>query len=164
MTKKNIVLLLVIVCFLAVMCISIWGKQPELDSRVPVTDLIICTMDGEAITDINENSGRKEKMVTTEHSTEYTEENPFTYEFLVKVMPENATDVSLEYEIFKGEEVVTVTQSTEGNVHHFVVTFSEQSEAIIKFTTNKKDTVKSDYILFTWTGSDSGGDVEIPLF
>lgn len=163
MTKKNIVLLLVIVCFLAVMCISIWGKQPEIPSRVPVSSIVILNNEGNEITDVNQNSNRKEKMVSIERSDEYTEENPFTYNFSVKVLPDNAADVSLNYEILKGEDIITITQETENNIHYFTVTFKEQDECNIKFTTNKIDTVKTDYLLFTWTGNQDGGEIEIPF-
>lgn len=161
MTKKNIILILVIVCFLTVMAISVWGKLPELSSRVPVTGLIILDSEGNEITEINENSNRKEKVVSTERSSEYTEDNPFVYEFTVKVTPDDVTDASLTYEIIKGEDVVTVEQTTNGNIHSFKVTFKELSECNIKFSTNKTDTTQIDYLLFTWTGRESGGDIEL---
>ena len=36
MTKKNIILILVIVCFLTIMVMSIWGKQAELPQYTAV--------------------------------------------------------------------------------------------------------------------------------
>lgn len=161
MTKKNTILILVIICFLTVMAISIWGKKPELSSRVPVTGMVICDNEGNEITEINENSNRKEKLVTNERSSDYTEDNPFVYEFSVKVTPDDVTDASLNYEVIKGSEIVTVEQTTNGNIHSFKVTFSELSECNIKFSTNKTDTTQIDYLLFTWTGSEDGGNIEI---
>lgn len=161
MTKKNTILILVIICFLTVMAISIWGKKPELSSRVPVTGMIICDNEGNEITEINENSNRKEKLVTNERSSDYTEDNPFVYEFSVKVTPDDVTDASLNYEVIKGSEIVTVEQTTNGNIHSFKVTFSELSECNIKFSTNKTDTTQIDYLLFIWTGSEDGGNIEI---
>lgn len=161
MTKKNTILILVIICFLTVMAISIWGKKPELSSRVPVTGMIIYDNEGNEITEINENSNRKEKLVTNERSSDYTEDNPFVYEFSVKVTPDDVTDASLNYEVIKGSEIVTVEQTTNGNIHSFKVTFSELSECNIKFSTNKTDTTQIDYLLFTWTGSEDGGNIEI---
>lgn len=161
MTKKNTILILVIICFLTVMAISIWGKKPELSSRVPVTGMIIYDNEGNEITEINENSNRKEKLVTNERSSDYTEDNPFVYEFSVKVTPDDVTDASLNYEVIKGSEIVTVEQTTNGNIHSFKVTFSELSECNIKFSTNKTDTTQIDYLLFIWTGSEDGGNIEI---
>ena len=161
MTKKNTILILVIICFLTVMAISIWGKKPELSSRVPVTGMVIYDNEGNEITEINENSNRKEKLVTNERSSDYTEDNPFVYEFSVKVTPDDVTDASLNYEVIKGSEIVTVEQTTNGNIHSFKVTFSELSECNIKFSTNKTDTTQIDYLLFIWTGSEDGGNIEI---
>lgn len=161
MTKKNTILILVIICFLTVMAISIWGKKPELSSRVPVTGMVIYDNEGNEITEINENSNRKEKLVTNERSSDYTEDNPFVYEFSVKVTPDDVTDASLNYEVIKGSEIVTVEQTTDGNIHSFKVTFSELSECNIKFSTNKTDTTQIDYLLFTWTGSEDGGNIEL---
>ena len=161
MTKKNTILILVIICFLTVMAISIWGKKPELSSRVPVTGMVIYDNEGNEITEINENSNRKEKLVTNERSSDYTEDNPFVYEFSVKVTPDDVTDASLNYEVIKGSEIVTVEQTTNGNIHSFKVTFSELSECNIKFSTNKTDTTQIDYLLFIWTGSEDGGNIEL---
>ena len=161
MTKKNTILILVIICFLTVMAISIWGKKPELSSRVPVTGMVIYDNEGNEITEINENSNRKEKLVTNERSSDYTEDNPFVYEFSVKVTPDDVTDASLNYEVIKGSEIVTVEQTTNGNIHSFKVTFSELSECNIKYSTNKTDTTQIDYLLFTWTGSEDGGNIEL---
>lgn len=161
MTKKNTILILVIICFLTVMAISIWGKKPELSSRVPVTGMVIYDNEGNEITEINENSNRKEKLVTNERSSDYTEDNPFVYEFSVKVTPDDVTDASLNYEVIKGSEIVTVEQTTNGNIHSFKVTFSELSECNIKFSTNKTDTTQIDYLLFIWTGGEDGGNIEL---
>lgn len=161
MTKKNIILILLVSCFLTIMAIAVWGKEPEQSSRVPVTGLQIRDENEEVITTINENTAWKEKMITLQREKDF---ESFVYYFSVEILPENATNVSLDYEVSLGEEFVTLTKiesETQTNIHYFKIEFLEQENCRISFKTNKEDTRKTDYLLFAWEGEIGGGEIEI---
>lgn len=161
MTKKNIILILLVACFLTIMAVAIWGKEPEVSSRVPVSGLQIRDENDETITKINESTAWKEKIITLQREKDFS---GYTYYFSVEILPENATNVSLDYEISLGSDYVTLTkieQETQTNIHYFKIDFLEQENCRISFKTNKEDTRKTDYLLFAWEGEIGGGEIEI---
>lgn len=163
MTKKNIILLLVMICFLTVMAISIWGKDPELSSKIEVESITICDEEGDEITEVIENPNLTQKKITVEKSDEYTEENPYVCNFSVKVNPADATDLSLVYEVLKGEEIVEIVQTQEENIHYFAITFKAQEDCQIRFKATGSSVHKTDLIYISWIGSEDGGNIQIPI-
>ena len=161
MTKKNIILILLVSCFLTIMAIAIWGKEPEQSSRVPVTGMQIRDENDEVITTINESTAWKEKNITLQREKDFVS---YIYYFSVEILPENATNTSLDYEISLGSDFVVLTKiETEDstNIHYFKIEFLEQENCRISFKTNKEDTRKTEYLLFTWEGEIGGGEIEI---
>lgn len=126
MTKKNIILILVIVCFLTVMAISIWGKQPEVSTTVNVSELVIYNQENELVTDTTKDG--KTLKIEVDVGDEYNAEAPQTYTFTVAVLPENATSTDITYEIrtsdYEKYASIEKLEST-SNKHTFVVTFTE---------------------------------------
>ena len=161
MTKKNIILILLVSCFLTIMAIAIWGKEPEQSSRVPVTGMQIRDENDEVITTINESTAWKEKNITLQREKDFVS---YIYYFSVEILPENATNTSLDYEISLGSDFVVLTKiETEDstNIHYFKIEFLEQENCRISFKTNTEDTRKTEYLLFTWEGEIGGGEIEI---
>lgn len=161
MTKKNIILILLVSCFLTIMAVAIWGKEPEQSSRIPVTGLQIRDENDEVITKINDSTAWKEKIITLQREENF---ESLIYYFSVEVLPENATNVSLDYEISLGEDSVILTKiesETQINIHYFKIEFLKQENCRLSFKTNKEDTRKTDYLLFAWEGEIGGGQIEI---
>ena len=163
MNKKNVILILIIVCFLTVMLISTWGAVAEKGSRVQVKDIKICDRFDEEITTINSNTNEEKKMLTFTREDDYSEK--LVYDFSVVILPENATDLSLQYEfrdVNNGSHVELVKHEIneeEKNIHRFTITFNEQEDCELWFVTNRKDGSIQDYLQFVWIGSQDGGDI-----
>ena len=65
MTKKNILIILLVSCFLTIMAIAVFGKKADHGDRIKVTGLQIRNDEDQEITDIND-SYWEEKLVTLE--------------------------------------------------------------------------------------------------
>jgi len=181
MSKKNIVLILVLACFLTIMSISIWGKLPELSSRIPVTEIQINDSNNQLITDINDSS-LKEKKVTL-NGNDYKDQDVVDYYFSVCVLPSNATELAVTYSILDNnyEEYVSINEidyqswcsnqkkevpletdiQEHVNYHFYKLTFTKKNSCTIKFQTNKTDVMKTDYLKVVWNISNEGGEIEI---
>ena len=126
MTKKNIILVLVIVCFLTIMVMSIWGKQPELPQYTSVKELVVYNHNNELVTEKTNNGNY---IVEVDVGQDYNAEEPQTYTFSVLVLPEDATSLDIVYTVRTSDfdEFASIEQlESNSNKHTFVITFKEK--------------------------------------
>lgn len=155
MTKKNILIILLVSCFLTIMAIAVFGKEADHGNRIKVTGLQIRNDEDQEITDIND-SYWEEKLVTLESSTSFT---GYSYFFSVAVLPENATDLSLDYKIILGQDYATLTMlRQELNIYYFKIDFNSQESCKLEFTTNINEK-KTDYLYFVWKGVSNSDEI-----
>ena len=168
MTKKNIVLVLILSIFFTVMAISVWGKNPEPSNKIPADSMVFYDEAGQEITTINEHSMDREKIV----KLNVDEDEEVTFCFSCDILPENTTDPYLSYKFVYGEGEIeelilpdsyrpvdsksTGSSSVEpqhSTHYHFVITFGvdQQTSAKLKFTYNTQSVTKNEYLLFTWS-------------
>ena len=151
MTKKNIILILVIVCFLTIMVMSIWGKQAELPQYTAVKELVVYNHNNELVTEKTNNGNYK---IEVDVGQEFDEENPQTYTFSVVVLPEDATSLDIVYTVRTTgyEEYASIEKlDSESNKHTFVVTFKEEyfegpKNINIDFTSTGNGTTRFAYL------------------
>lgn len=173
MNKKNIILILLLSCFLTIMAMSVWGKKPELSNRIPVETITIYDTNSEKVTKVNE-SARQEKIINIERSS-----SEVTYTFYVEITPDNATDLSLNYKVQVGGDKATLTEITyedwltshnkvkredevsPAHIHYFSIKFIKQELVRIYFTSNSTDTIQKDYLMFVWTGSNDSEEIDL---
>ena len=156
MTKKNIILILVMVCFLTIMAISIWGKNPELPTNVNVTELVIYNQENALVTEKTNNGNYK---IEIDVGDDYVAEDPQTYTFTVVVLPENATSLDINYEIRTSDfdEIASIEKlESDSNKHTFVITFTEEYferpyNINIDFTSTGSGTTRFAYLTLTST-------------
>ena len=161
MTKKNIILILVIVCFLTIMVISIFGKQPELPQYVGVQELIVYNQNNDLVTEKTNNGNLK---ITIDVGQDYNQEKPQTYTFSVAVLPEDATSLDIVYTIrTNGYEEIASFEKVESdtNKHNFVVTFKEKyfekpQNINIDFTSTGSGTTRFAYLTLISTIEEKG--------
>ena len=151
MTKKNIILILVIVCFLTIMVMSIWGKQPELPQYTAVNELVVYNINNELVTEKTNNGNYK---IEVDVGEEYNSEDPQTYTFTVVVLPEDATSLDIVYTVRTTgyEEYASIEKlESDSNKHTFVVTFKEKyfdgpQNINIDFTSTGSGTTRFAYL------------------
>lgn len=161
MTKKNIILVLVIVCFLTIMVISIWGKQPELPQYIGVKELVVYNQNSEMVTEKTNNGNL---IIEVDVGQDYNQEDPQTYTFSVAVLPEDATSLDIVYTIRTAdyEEIATIEKlDTDSNKHTFVVTFTEKyferaQNINIDFTSTGNGTTRFAYLTLKSTIEEKG--------
>lgn len=164
MTKKNIILILVIVCFLTIMTMSIWGKQPEIPPSTPVSELVIFDNENELVTEKSNNGNYK---IEVDVGDKFDKENPQTYVFTIAVLPEDATSLDITYEIRTQdyENLASIEkQEADGNKHKFVITFKEdyfkKPENInIDFYSTGSGTRRYAYLTLVSTIKADGGEI-----
>ena len=171
MSKKNIVLVLILCIFFTVMSISLWGKNPEGGTVIQAESIIFYNNVGEVITEEHSEELHEKVIHLTKDG-----DNPqdISYDFSLDINPENTTDPELTYVFGKGEATITevikpdsykpsTSISTQGTseggdpvhtVHyhfHIEFTIEEQELTQINFTFNKKTKSKQAYLMFKWT-------------
>ena len=170
MTKKNIVLILILAIFFSVMVISVWGKNPEPTGVVPATEIIFYDKDNEEVTEIN-NTQDHERIIPAIDKNE----SGVTYNFSLNIKPENTTDTKVNYyftygggtmvEIIKDDSFVPAKNPSDPPIHSTVYyysisfTYEEQNKNTkIDFEFNKVGgSTKHAYLLFRWKANE--GDV-----
>ena len=156
MTKKNIILILVIVCFLTIMSMSIWGKQPEIPTSVAVTELVIYDSEDNLVTEKTKNGNYK---IDVDVGDDFNQEDPQTYTFSVVVLPENATNLDISYEVRTSnfDKIASIEKlESDSNKHTFIITFTEEYfdepyTINIDFTSNGSGTTRFAYLTLTST-------------
>lgn len=138
MNKKIIVLLVAVFSIMFVIIVSVFGKVPELDSRVPVQSIIFVdssTEDG--MCEVN-SEGSKIIYIprgTTEYQLEYL------------INPSDATEQDVSFQILSGQEYANVTEDG-------LLTFSLEAPITIKIYSNLLD-FKSDVVVVEFKGNNS---------
>jgi hypothetical protein len=129
----------------------------DTGDNIKVTAIEIRNSDDEIIDDIND-SYWEEKKVTLEASTSF---ESYTYLFSVAIMPENASNLSLFYNVIVGKGYTQLTQlKQEGNVYYFKIVFTKQDICKIEFSSNSIDSTKqTEYLYFVWEGAQNGDEI-----
>ncbi len=161
MTKKTVTLILLFVIFFSVIAMAVWGKVPETSSDIYVTGLVFRDSEGKEITTINE-SDAKEKKVVLKRDLDKT----LDYVFQVEILPANATDLRLNYQLQYGKATIEALpyqhldattpapEEAPKNVHTFHITFTEQDLTTISFETNLSGTrYVRDKLMFAFEGA-----------
>ena len=161
MTKKNIILLLVMVCFLTMMAMSIWGKEPELPQYVGVQELAVYNQNNDLVTEKTNNGNFK---ITVDVGQDFNQEDPQTYTFSVAVLPEDASSLDIVYTVRTTdyEEIASIEKlESDTNKHTFVVTFKEKyfdknQNINIDFTSTGSGTTRFAYLTLVSTIEEKG--------
>lgn len=163
MNKKNIVLILILTIFLSVMVISVLGKQPEDKNRVDATSIVFYDENGEVITNVDEDSPNKDKVITIQGNE--TDKDNVIYNFSVELLPVETTDDSLDYTVLGSEALLEevypngALSSNEDEpkkevqrVHFYTMTFTPDQRVLtsIRFKFNKGGIAKFGYLRFTF--------------
>ena len=166
MTKKTVTLILLFTIFLSVIAMAVWGKVPEASTEVAVTNIVFYDEKGDEVTTLND-SDNKEKKITIQR-----QEETITYHFRVVLLPENATDLTLEYTLDTGEAEVELlvyepqneesTSEAPHNYYDYKITFQKQSVTILSFVSNFSSTRRiKDYLMFAFEGDGFSDDIII---
>jgi len=162
MNKKNIVLILILTIFLSVMVISVLGKAPEDKNRVDAQYMVIYDQSGEVVTDYDEESQNKDRIITIKALD--TDKKDILYDFSVELFPIETTDDTIDYAVFSSdasmEEVFPDLKKSETDeekkevqrVHYYKMTFAYDQRVLtsIRFRFNKGGTVKFAYLRFVF--------------
>lgn len=138
MNKKIIVLLITVFSIIFVIAVSVFGKVPELDSRVPVQSIMFvdsstedgfCEVTEDGIKIIYLSRGTKE----------------YQLEYLIN--PADATEQDVSFQILSGQEFASVTEDG-------LLTFSQEVPITVKIYSNLLD-FKSDIVVIEFKGNTS---------
>lgn len=159
MSKKNVFLVLILMIFLTVMAMSLWGKAPELNNTVEATSISFFDKDNVELTERNEIDNLL-VLITCE------EDEKVTYTLSIQIGPENTTDTSLIYKFPATqaknptlEEIIdenTYTENKAGDQVHSIyykykVSFIENEPvSIIFYYNNEGGIAKTETLLFTF--------------
>lgn len=172
MTKKSIVVVLLICSFFTVMVISIWGKNPDPSSSIAATAIKFYDKDGVEITEEN-SSADKEKLVTLNKD----KDNDVIYTFTCELLPAETTETKLEYKIAYGtaslyeipvnnvngglklsaENEEKEEEEKHDRFYMYQITFpkGEQTLTKIDFIFNKSTVTRHGYLMFNFKDSHS---------
>lgn len=163
MTKKTVTLILIFTIFLSVIAMAVWGKVPEANTDVAVTSMVFYDEKGDIVTDINE-SDYQEKKITIDGKKDET----ISYTFTVVLLPENATDLRIEYTLDSGDASIELlpyepqdgSNEATHNYYTYRITFQKQSVTVLSFVSNFSSTKWiRDYLMFTFTGEGFSDDI-----
>lgn len=165
MSKKNIVLILIITAIFSVMALSLWGKESETGNRTDATAIRFTDEAGNVIS-TKEESVDDITLVSMEVSE--TDPKDIIYTFTLEILPVETTDDSLSYVVLnsnaKVEELATPTPVNEegeevkvNRFHSYKVTFTKADRGItvIRFTYNQGGNPKLAYLKFAITETHS---------
>lgn len=161
MSKKNIVLILIITAIFSVMALSLWGKESDIGNRTDASSICFRDESGNILS-TKEESTDDVTLVTMEVSED--DSSDIIYTFSLEILPEQTTDNSLSYVVLnshaKVEEInltITDSETTEqasvNRFHTYKVTFTDTDRGItrIRFTFNKGGNPKLAYLKFVIT-------------
>lgn len=163
MSKKNIVIILIITIVLSVMALSVWGKASEDSKRIDATNLIMYDKNNAVIELVDEESVDKEKLIDISANDE--DFNKIAYQFSVEIKPEDTTDFDISATIISQnkpelEEVPQQEKSEEEDPDHvskrthtyqIIFDYDQRSVTKIEFKFNKGGVSITDYLKFTFT-------------
>lgn len=170
MSKKNIILVLVITIFFTIMAMALWGKEAD-PSVIGAESITFFNNLNQEITQVNQTAANKPHQVDlTTDITEYT--------FSVQINPANTTRTGLDYLVVDGAKNCTLTEVVEeldpitveekleseiphSNIYKFHIAFDNADIVKIKFTFNKGGVSKETYLQFVLTEVHHGGDIDI---
>ena len=178
MNKKTIVLVLLLVSFLTIMAISVWGKGVETATRVSVKSISIYDTSNKLIEEEIEDGTIKRKLI--ELDLKDSELESFTYTFTVTVDPIDATYGGIEFDVQDGKDQVIIEEvdydtwtSYRGTnesdivteeyetVHYFTIKFLERKTIKINFyTTSEYDLIQKNYLEFSFKGIGQGDIID----
>lgn len=156
MSKKNIVLILIITAIFSIMALSLWGKAAESGNRTDATAICFRDADGNIL---NEKEESLDDVTVVNIETSDTNHDDIIYKFSVEILPDTTTDDSLVYLVLNSDakfEEITVPSSEEtviNRFHTYQFTFSEQQRDLttVRFTYNTGGNPKLAYLKITWT-------------
>lgn len=163
MSKKNIVIILIITIVLSVMALSVWGKASEDSKRTDATNLIMYDRNNSVIELVDEESPDKEKLIDISANDE--DFNKIAYQFSVEIMPKNTTDFDVSATIVsqnkpelnelpqpeKTDEEDPDHNAKRTHIYQIIFDYEQRSVTKIEFKFNKGGVSITEYLKFTFT-------------